>query len=243
MLFDQVRIKAVVAGRHWRMSGEDDFPRYTRNRAVECDAFLLHPRVDRLQHCESAVSFIQVKNTGCDAHGFERAETSDAKQQLLPDASPSVSAIKAGGQFSIVRSIAFYIRIEKKQVAASNGHSPDFGMNRTVSGPDLHRDWPAVLADRELQRQLIDVCLQIFFLLPTVTVQALAKISLPIKQSDADERNGEIGRALDVVSRQHSQPTGIDRKRFVYPELCRKICNWTRPQDTGVPCSPSAVRM
>jgi hypothetical protein len=77
----------------------------------ECDGF---------QHGKSAVPFVQMKNARRDAHGFEGAEPSHAKQQFLPDASPRVSAIEAGSEFPVVRGIAFHIGIEEKQVAASN---------------------------------------------------------------------------------------------------------------------------
>src|SRR5271154_773006 len=243
MLFDQIRIEAIMTGRYGGVGGEHHFPRHARHGAVETDAFLLHPRVNRFQHGKSAVPLIQVKNARHDAHGFEGTEASNAQQQLLPDASPRVATVKPGSQFSVVRSIGFYVRIEKKQVAASHRYTPDFGMNRTVAGLDLHHDGPSIPADRGLKRQLIDVGLQIFFLLPAVTIQALAKISLPIKQTDADERNGEIGRALDMVSGKNTEPAGIDGKRFVYAEFRGKIGDRMRPQDAGVPGSPSAVRL
>src|SRR5579863_8857259 len=116
-------------------------------------------------------------------------------------------------------------------------------MNRTAAGLDLHHDWPAVLADCRLQWQLIDIRLQILFLLPTVAIQALAKISLPVKQSDADERNGEIGRALNMVPSKDAEAAGIYRKRFMQSKFRRKISHRTRPQDPGVPGSPGAVRL
>ena len=116
-------------------------------------------------------------------------------------------------------------------------------MNRTGAGLDFHHDGPAALANRDLQRQLVDVGLQIFFLLPAVTIQALAKISLPVEQSDADERNGEIGRALNMVPGKDAEPARIDWKRFVYSEFRGKIGHRRRPQDPSMPCSPGAVRL
>ena len=114
MLFDQIRIEAIVTGRYGGMGGEDHFPRHAGHCALERDALFFHARPDRFQHCKSAVPFVQVKNARRDAHGFEGFETSDAKQHFLPDSSPRVSAIEAGCQLPVVRHIAFYIRIEEK---------------------------------------------------------------------------------------------------------------------------------
>ena len=100
--------------------------------------------------------------------------------------------------------------------------------------------WPLV-ADRRLHGQLVDVGLQIFFLLPAALVQALAEISLAVKQPDADQRNVQIRSALDVIARQHAQAAGIDRQRFVHSELGGKIRHRPRPQDAGVRRAPGAV--
>src|SRR6202034_131588 len=157
------------------------------------------------QHGKAAVPFIQVKHTGRDAHGREGAKTSTPKHQLLPDSRARISAIETGSERPVIRSIVFYIGIEEKQVAASNLHAPDFGVNGTFASLDLHRDWLAILADRDLQGQLTDVSLQIFFLLPAINIQTLAKISLPIKQPDANQRNREIRCALDVVAGENAE--------------------------------------
>ena len=144
------------------------------------------------------------------------------KQQLLPDANAGVAAIQTRRQLAVFRSIAFHVRIEQEQIAASNCHPPDFGMNGAAARLDLHHYRPAVFADRRFHGQLGDVGCKIFFLLPTVAIQALAEISLAVKQADADQRNAEIGRALDMVAGQDAEPAGIDGKRFVQCRIPRK---------------------
>src|SRR5580692_2515542 len=243
MLFDEIPIKAIVTGRDRSMSRENHLPRYARCGGVESDALLLHAHADRFQHRKSAVPFVQVQDARHDAHGFKGAEASDAEHQLLPDSSPRVSAVETRGQLAVVGSIALYIRIEEEKIAASNFHAPDFGMNRTAASFDLHHNRPPVLADGSFQRQLTNVRLKIFFLLPTLAIEALAKISLPVKQADANQRNGKIGCALDMISGQDPESAGIDGKRFVQPEFRGKIGHRTRPQNAGVPCSPGAVRL
>jgi len=82
-----------------------------------------------------------------------------------------------------------------------------------------------------------DVGFEVFFLLPAVTIEALAKISLAVEQADADEGNGEIGGALNVISGKNAEATGIDGKGFVDSEFGGEIGYGTRPEDSGMPCA------
>ena len=78
-------------------------------------------------------------------------------------------------------------------------------------------------------------------LLPAIAIQALAEIALAIKQADANQRDVQIGRALDVVAREHAQAARINRERLVQAELGREICHRTRPQSAGVSCAPGTI--
>ena len=129
------------------------------------------------------------RTPGRDAHGLESAEAADAQQQFLADADARVAAVEARGEFAVFRMIAFDVGIEQKQIAASHLHAPDFGADGPAAGLDLHRDRLAVWSDGGFHGQLVDVGLEIFFLLPAVAIEPLAEISLAVKQSDADQRN------------------------------------------------------
>jgi len=74
--------------------------------------------------------------------------------------------------------------------------------------------------------------------LPAVAIEALAEISLTIKQAYADEGNAEIGGALDVIAGQNSQSARIDRQRFVHAKFGGKIRYWTGPQHAGMARTP-----
>src|SRR5271154_3494712 len=116
MLFDQICIEAIVPGRHGSMGSENHFPGNARHGGVESNALVGHAHVDGFQHRESAVPFVQVKNAGRDAHGSKGARSANAKHQLLTDAGSSVSAVKAGSQFAVVRSVTFDVGVEEEQV-------------------------------------------------------------------------------------------------------------------------------
>ena len=106
-----------------------------------------------------------------------------------------------------------------------------------------HHHRLAVRPDRRLHRQLVDVGLQVFFLLPAVAIQPLPEISLAIKQADADQRNVQVGSALDMVAGKNAQAAGIDRNRFVQAELSREIRHRARPQNAGMRRAPGPVRL
>ena len=95
----------------------------------------------------------------------------------------------------------------------------------------------------DFHRQLVDVGVEVLFLLPAVDVEPLPEVALAVEQADADQRDAEIGRALDVVAGEHAQAAGIDRQRFVQAELRGKIRHRMRPQHAGMPRAPGAVRL
>ena len=127
--------------------------------------------------------------------------------------------------------IAFDVGIEQQQIAASHLHAPDFGADGSAAGFDLYGDRFAVRPDRRLPSAvwLTSVWMYSSCCQP-VAVEALAEISLAVKQADADQRNVQVRGALDVIAGQHAQAAGIDRQRLVQAELGREISHRTRPQ-------------
>ena len=81
----------------------------------------------------------------------------------------------------------------------------------------------AVASDGRLHRQLVDVGVEVLFVLPAVVVEALAEVALVVEQADADERDAQVAGALDVVAGEHAEAAGVDRQRLVQAELGREI--------------------
>ena len=208
------------------------------NAASKLRPFFLHAIVNRFENDESAVAFVEMQHAGRDAHRFQRAESADAEQQFLADTNPAIAAIQVRRQLAIFRRVGLDVGIEQQQIATSNFHAPHARANRTSARIDLHLNRLAVRADRRLHRKMIHVILGVLFLLPTFIVEALAEISLAVEQADSDERNVEVGRALDVIAGQNSEAAGINWNRFVQAELRRKICDRPRPQNAGVARAP-----
>jgi hypothetical protein len=114
------------------------------------------------------------------------------------------------------------VGIEQEQVAPTDFHAPDFGPDGAAAGVHLHRHRLAVCADGNLHGLLADIGLQIFFLLPAVGIEALAEVTVAVKDADADQWDIQVGGALDVIARENAQATGIDRTRFMQAEFAEK---------------------
>src|SRR6185312_6752074 len=195
------------------------------------------------KHGETAVSFVQVVHARSNPQGAQSARSTHAQQQFLTNPDAAVSSVETRGKLAVFRSIAFHIGIQQEQVTAADFYAPDFGADDFAASVNLHDDGLAVRADCRLHGQLAYIALQVFFLLPAVAVEALVKVSLAVEQSDADQRDSKIGSALDVISRENSQASGINGKGLVQAELGGEIRDWARPQDTCMDCAPRAGRV
>src|SRR5580704_14046459 len=170
MFLDQSRFEAVMACRNGRMSGKNDFARNARDGGVEIQSFLFHAAADRFKDGKSAVSFVQMKHAGRDAHGLQSAEAAHAQKQFLTDSKPAIAAIEARRELPIFWCVSFDIGIEQEQGATPYFQPPDFCANRAAASLNLHSDGFAFLPNSRLHGHLADVRLEVLFLLPPVFV-------------------------------------------------------------------------
>ena len=236
-------VKAVVAGRNRRMSGEDHFAGDARHGGVKRQSLFFHAHANRFQHRKSAMPFVQMQHAGRNPQRLERAQSAYAQQQFLADADAEVATIEARGQFAVLRSIALHVGIEQKKIATAYFYAPYLSLNTAATGFDFDDDRPAIFADRDFHRHLIDVSLEVFFALPAVKVEVLAEVPLSVEKANTDQGNIEVGSALDVIAGEHPQAAGVDGQGFVQAELGGKIGNGMRPQYTGVLGTPGPVRL
>ncbi len=106
---------------------------------------------------------------------------------------------------------------------------------------DFDDDRLAVFTDGGLHGELVDVGLEVLFALPAGVVEALQEVSLAVEEADADERNVEVGGALDVVAGENAEAAGVDGEGFVEAELGGEVGDRTGAKDAGVGCAPGAV--
>ena len=241
VLFDELGAEAVVAGGDGCVGGEDDLARDLAGGLVEGDAFFDHAIADGLEDCEAAVALVEVKDPGGDAHGLECAEAADAEEELLTDAGAAVAAVEARGELEIFGGVAGDVGVEEQEIAAADFDSPHLGADDAAAGLDFDDDPLAVCADGGLHGQLVDVGLEVVFALPAFVVEALEEVSLAVEEADADERDVEVGGALDVVAGEDAEAAGVDGEGLVQAELGGEVGDGARAQDAGVGCAPGAV--
>src|SRR5664279_4645429 len=111
MLFHQIGIEAIMAGRYGSMGGENHFPGHARHRLIEADAFFLHTLPNRFEDGKSAMAFVQVKDTGRDAERFQCAQSTYSQEQFLVYANPAIAAVETRGHLTVFRSVTFHIRV------------------------------------------------------------------------------------------------------------------------------------
>src|ERR1700722_8714091 len=204
MFFHQPHIEPVVACGHRRVRRKDNLPGNSWCGLLKTEALIFHAVANGFENCERAMSFVQVQNARSDSHRFQGAETPDAKQQLLADADAPVAAIQTRRELPILRSVTLYIRVQKKEIAPSYPGAPDLCCYGSTAGINLHDHRGAVYSDGRFQRQLVDIVLQIFFVLPSILVEALPEIALAVKQSNTHQWNAQIGGALNMIACQHA---------------------------------------
>ena len=189
MFLDQIGGKTVVTCRHGSVRGEHDFTRDASGRAVKIQALVLHAMSNGLQNRKDAMPLIQVQDSGSEPHRTQSTISPHAQQQFLTDSRTPVSTVEPRGQLAVLGSISFDIGIEKKKIAAADFDAPDFYADGAAERLDIDRRCFALASDGRLHRQLIDVGRKVFFPLPAISIQALAKIALAIKQPNAGQGN------------------------------------------------------
>jgi CPA1 family monovalent cation:H+ antiporter len=126
------------------MRGKDDFTSDSCGGFVESDTLFLHAIAYRLQNCESAVTLVEVKDARRYSHCLQGAKSSDSQQQFLPDPDVSVTAIQSRRQIPVYGRISFNVGIQKKEIDATDLHSPHPSSDQAVERLHLNHHRLAV---------------------------------------------------------------------------------------------------
>jgi len=134
----------------------------------------------------------------------------------------AVAAIELVGDRPRPFGIAFDVRVEQMERYAPDLHAPGSHGNRNER-VGVVRELDRRLDRLRLERQPLRVVLRVELLLQVGVVQPLPEIALAIEQADADERDAEVRRGLEMVAGEHAETSGIDRQAPVEPELRREV--------------------
>ncbi len=239
VLLHQRGREPVVAGGHRRVGGEDRHGRDVAHHLAERQAARHDLPADHLQRRECAVPLVEVHHRGGDLQRVQGPQPADAQEQLLADAGPGIAAVEPRRQRPVRVAVLRHVGVQQEERRAADLHPPDSRVQHAAGG--LHRDQERlpVGAGHALDRQQLDVGVEVLLLLPAVGIERLAEIALRVQQADADQRDSQVAGALEMIAGQHPQAARVDRQALVQPELGREIRHRPGPQDRGVHRPPA----
>ena len=150
---------------------------------------------------------------GLEAEGAQGAHAADAEHDLLAQTVVLVAAVEAVGDGDAVGRVALDVGVEHVELDATDIGPPHVRLH-LVAG-EVDRDLDAGVVEPERLRGEVGDAL----LLPTVGVEALAEVALGVQQADADQRDAEVRRRLEVVAGEHAEAAGVLRHRLADAEL------------------------
>ena len=154
------------------------------------------------------MALVHVEDARLDAERGQRPHAADAEQELLPDAVLAVAAVERIGQ---------PLHLEQVERDRADVLPPDRRGDRLAREVDLDGDRLA----HETGGLRIDGL--VLLGLPAGRVEALREVAAAVEESDADERDAELGGALQVVAREDAEAAGVDRQRLLEAELHAEV--------------------
>ena len=164
------------------------------------------------------MSLVGVEHVRVDAERVERADAADTEEDLLAQPVLGVAAVQAVGHVAHVVGVLVDIGVEQVQ-----RHAPDIG----APHPRVQRGAGQVDGDADVvavgDRHRVRVEVGIALLLPPVGVEGLPEVAVPVEEPDADERDAEVARCLQVVAGQHAEAARVLRERLGDAVLGREV--------------------
>ncbi len=157
--------------------------------------------------------FVRMEYLGLFLDRVQSPDPADPEEDLLTQAVLGAPAVKAVGHAAGVVGVFLDVGVEHVQLDATHVGDPQLG-DKCLPG-EVDGD-PRPVYQR--QGHGVRVHDRVALFLPTVGVQALAEIALPVEQSDPDHRHPEAAGRLEVVTSEDPETSRVLR---VGPRLSR----------------------
>jgi len=150
----------------------------------------------------------------------QRPDPADAQQQLLLQPVLAAAAVQAVGDPARQLVVLRHVGVEHQERDATDVGLPDRRVQHPATGQvDAHPDGRAVRLAEHAQRQTVRVDERVGLDLPAVPRQRLVEVPGAVHQADTDDRDAEVGGALQVVAGQDAEATGVLRQHRGDAEL------------------------
>ena len=214
----EITREAVDAGGHRRVRREDGACAHDLQRMLGIDS-VLDEAAHALHREEAGVALVHVEHGGLDATGRERLDTADAEQDLLAQPVLAVAAVQAVGDGALGRRIGVHVRVQQEQLDPPDVDAPEPGVQHGTGERHGDECLRAVRAEHGRHGQERRVEFDELLLLGASSRQQLAEIAVAVEEADADDRNAEVARRLEVVAGQDPQPARVLGQRLAEAEL------------------------
>ena len=148
----------------------------------------------------------------------ERPDAADAEQDLLPEPVLDVAAVEAVGDRPELGVVLLDVGVEEVERHPPDVGPPHPGRQRCAGKIDGDGD---ALAERH--GHAVGIEIGVALLLPALDVEDLPEVPVLVEEADADERDAEIGRRLEMVAGEDTETAGVLGERLGDAELGREV--------------------
>jgi hypothetical protein len=186
------------------------------------------PGLDQLAHPldaeEAGVALVGVEHLGLGLAGERRVRAdgphaADAEQQLLVQAVVAAAAVEPVGDLALGLGVELDVGVQQQQRHAADLRPPDLRVQGAAGQLDGDVHGRAVGLRQQREREAVRVQRRVALLLPPLGVERLLEVAGPVQQPDAEDRDAEVGRRLEVVAGEDAEPAGVLRQHLGDAEL------------------------
>ncbi len=165
---------------------------------------------------------VHVEHGGPLAQGLEQPDAADAEEHLLRNPDAIVAAVEALAHRAGLVRCAVDVRVQEVEAHAADLHLPGARPHLAALERDGDREGRTVRPGHRREREIARLVVAVDRELASVG-ERLIEESLVVEEPHRAQIEREIGSAPDVVARQHTEASGVDRKRRVEPELHAEV--------------------
>ena len=181
---------------------------------------------------------VQVADLGLDAEGPEEAPAPDPEDQFLVQPQLGPAAVELARDPPEGRRIGRVVAVEKIEPDPPDLDLPDAQPDLIAGDGQVQpQPFPVRLAHGR-HRQLPGVVVREISLLGPRFVDDLTKIALLVEKPDADDRQAELARGLELIAGHVAQSPGIDRQGLAEHELHAEVGDGGQSGAGVVPLEP-----
>ena len=173
---------------------------------------------------------LRCRTDGVDPEGVQSPHPSHAQEQFLADSRPCVAAIQTRRQRRSDSLFSGTFASRRSSVVRPTPTRQTRAMQRAGGRLDRDQERLPVRTAHALDRQEVEIGVQVVLLLPPVGVERLTEVALGVKQADGDQGDPQVAGALQMIAGQHAQAARIDRQALVQPELGGEVRDRTSPR-------------